>query len=97
MPPVLLDVEGPKHHIDAMATQLTLQVRRSIEAAPCSMRALARQAGVQQTTLVRILSGEREATLATARAVAAALHDWSHTCTKAAEGLDRAISKKEAP
>ena len=91
---VPLDRKGLWHHIDAMTTQLTRQVQRAIEAVPCSIRALAREAGVPQSTLVRIQSGKREATLAVAQAIAGALSVWSKTCTKAADSLVRAISKK---
>ena len=79
-----------------MSTNLTLQVQRAIKAAPCSLRALAREAHVPQSTLVRIQSGEREATLAVAKSVELALTNWGRDCTKAAVSLHRTIDRKEA-
>ncbi len=84
-----------RHHIDVMPTNLTRQVQRAITAAPCSIRALAREAGVSQSILVRIQSGEREATLAVAKSVERALASWGRDCTKAAALLYRAIHRKE--
>ena len=84
-----------RHHIDAMPTDLTRQVQRAIAAAPCSIRALAREAGVSQSILVRVQSGEREATLAVAKSVERALTNWGRDCTKAAASLRTAIHRKE--
>ena len=85
-----------RHHIDALATLLTRQVQRAINAAPCSIRALAREAGVAQSILVRVQSGEREATLAVATSIERALSNWGRDCTKAATTLRRAINRTEA-
>ena len=79
-----------------MTTVLTRQVQRAIKAAPCSIRALAREAGVPQSTLVRIQSGERETTLAVATSIERALTNWGRDCTKAATTLRRTIDRKEA-
>ena len=57
--------------------ELTATVIAAIEAAPCSPRALAREAGVPHSTLSRIKSGERGATVAVAIAVADALERWA--------------------
>ena len=85
-----------RHHIDVMPTTLTRQVQRAITAAPCSIRALAREAGVPQSTLVRIQTGEREATLAVAKSIERALGNWGRACHKAAVSLRRTIDRKEA-
>ena len=79
-----------------MPTNLTRQVQRAITAAPCSIRALAREAGVPQSTLVRIQTGEREATLAVAKSVERALGTWGRVCNKAAVSLRSTIDRKEA-
>jgi transcriptional regulator with XRE-family HTH domain len=72
--------------------RLTLRVRKAIDAAPCSVRELARDAGVPHSTLVRITSGERLATAAVAGRIAAALAVWGRRCRKLANDLDQALA-----
>ncbi len=70
---------------------LTEIVARAVEDAPCSLRALAREAGVPHSTLIRIVNGERDATPAVARAVAEALRRWSDQCAASAAGIERRL------
>ena len=67
----------------------------AIEEAPASMRALAREAGIPHSTLVRIRQGRLGVTPAVARAVADALQEWSTVCTEGSDGLKRALSQVE--
>jgi predicted transcriptional regulator len=69
---------------------LTGAVRRALEDAPCSVRALAKQAGVPHSTLVRIGDGSREATPAVAEAVARALRTWGKRCDQLAQWIEYA-------
>ena len=78
------------HNIYAMPDKVTQAVIAAIEDAPCSVKALADAAGVPQSTLARILSGERNATPEVAVAVAKALEGWSRDCDEAAESVRRA-------
>ncbi len=72
-----------------MSYTLTRAVQAAIAKAPCSVRALAIAAGVPQSTLARIESGERQATDDVARKVVAALEGWGRDCTKAAHRVQR--------
>ena len=54
---------------------------------PGTVRALARQAGVPHTTLVRIAAGELGASPMVAERVAAALDSWARSCSAGAEKL----------
>ena len=74
-----------------MNTKLTLAVRRAVEAAPCSVNALATVAGVQQATLSRIMSGDRQATAALAEKLKAALEGWGRDCRVGARGIGKAL------
>ena len=64
--------------------RLTEAVIRGLKTAPCSLRALARTAGVSHVQLLHITQGKRRATPAVARRVARALESWSETCARAA-------------
>jgi hypothetical protein len=72
---------------------VTLAVRRALEHAPCSVRALARAADVPASTLVRIQSGDRTATRAVALAVSRALRAWGQKCTTLADAVERAAAR----
>lgn len=56
---------------------LSAAVITAVQNAPCSTRALAREAGVPHSTLSRIMSGERGATTVVATAIAGALERWA--------------------
>ena len=77
--------------------QLTRRVRGAIKAAPCSIRELAKQAGIPHSTLVRIARDERMATADVAERVGKALAvwgnrylGWGNRCFKEAERLQNA-------
>jgi len=70
--------------------RLTDAVIQGLKAAPCSLRALARTAGVSHVQLLHITQGKRRATPAVARRVARALERWSETCGRAAARIREA-------
>ena len=55
-------------------------VRRAIRRAPCSIRALARTAGVSHVVLAEIVNGRERATQRVALKVAQALEAWAARC-----------------
>ena len=63
-------------------------VRRALAQVPGSMRALAKEAGIPHSTLVRIKQGQLGASPAVATAVADAFGRWADRCSSA-EGLLR--------
>jgi len=75
-----------------MATSLRTALRRALAGAPCTLRELARAAGVAHSTLLRIQTGERPASPAVAARVAGALRTWGTRCTALADALERAAS-----
>ena len=75
-------------------TRLEEALRKALEQAPGTLRAIAREAGVPHSTLVRIKRGERGATVEVARAVADAFGRWSGRCGSA-EGLLRDALSQE--
>jgi plasmid maintenance system antidote protein VapI len=88
---VTVATPGVWQHIAAMPTdRLTETVMKAVRGAPCSVRALARQAGVPDSTLVRIVAGERAATPAVAAAVARALDEWGAQCGQLAKVIRQA-------
>jgi len=72
---------------------MTLQkaVRQAIARAPCSERALARQAGIDQSTLLRIRQGKEKASERVARAVARALEQWGASCARGVSQIRAAL------
>jgi transcriptional regulator with XRE-family HTH domain len=70
--------------------RLTSAVIRALESAPCSLRALARTAGVSHVQLLHITQGKRRATPAVAAKVAEALDTWSTRCAEGARGIRQA-------
>jgi len=71
----------------------TRAVVRALEHAPCSLRALAREAGVSHVWLVQIHKGRRPASVATAAKIARALRLWGATCERLAAAIDRSTPK----
>jgi lambda repressor-like predicted transcriptional regulator len=63
----------------------------ALEAAPCSTRKLAREAGVSHALLQMVRDGNRTCTPQVAKAVADALEKWSRECQVAAQGLREAL------
>ena len=77
-----------------MADQLTQAVRKALDAAPGSLRSVARAAGLSHTLLRMIRDGERSATPAVAKAVAKALEQWEKNCGQAAARLRRVTKER---
>ncbi len=73
-------------------TRLTDVVRKGIDAVP-NVSALAKAAGVSQSLLARIQTGERQATPAVARRVAQALIVWGAKAVRAAGRIRQAIPR----
>ena len=73
-------------------TRLTHAVRKGIDAVP-NVSALAKAAGVSQSLLARIQSGQRQATPAVARKVAKALIAWGAKAMRAAGRIRQAIPR----
>ena len=71
---------------------LDIVVRRAIRRAPCTIRALARQAGVSHALLAAIVAGQRGATPAVAQEVARALDTWSARCAQDAATIHAAVA-----
>ena len=85
----------------ALSAHMTLEaaLRRAIRRAPCSMRALARTAGVSHVQLQGIVTGRERATPRVARLVAKALERWATQCGTEAARVRAALkghSHKEA-
>ena len=77
-----------------MSDVLADAIRRAVEAAPCSVSALAREADISQSLLARILTGEKGATPETAAKITAALDAWARRCAAGAEIIRRANSNR---
>lgn len=65
----------------------------ALEAAPGSVRELAREAGLSESLLRHVRDGRRRLTPETGDAVAAALRRWSERCRTAAEVVDSAVTE----
>ncbi|MFN2566138.1 MAG: hypothetical protein ABR499_14170 [Gemmatimonadaceae bacterium] len=74
---------------------LTSAVAAAVRGAPCTVRALAWAARVPDSTLVRIVAGERAATIEVAGAVARALQQWGASCDRLARRIRAASEKTE--
>jgi hypothetical protein len=66
-------------------------VRRAIRRAPCSIRALARTAGVSHVVLAEIVNGRERATRRVALKVARALETWAARCAGEAAAIRAAV------
>lgn len=78
-----------------MSEELAQAVREALERVPCSDRALALKAGVSQSTVYRIRTGERGCSPAVAEALADALEAWAGDYREAATGLRRTLEERE--
>jgi transcriptional regulator with XRE-family HTH domain len=74
----------------------TLQevVRFALAEVPGSLRAIAREAGVPHSTLVRIRQGDRDATREVAEALADALGRWAADCRSAELSLREFLTQE---
>ena len=70
--------------------RLEAAFRRALRDAPCSLRALAREAGVAHSTLVRARDGDMAVTPAIVDAVVEALRRWEEKCSTLADDLEAA-------
>ena len=66
-------------------------LRRAIQQAPCTIRALARTAGVSHVMLAGIATGREHATPRVALKVARALEQWSARCSAQAARVRAAV------
>jgi hypothetical protein len=66
-------------------------LRRAIRRAPCSIRALARTAGVSHVMLAAIVNGRERATRRVALKVARALELWAARCAGEAAAIRAAV------
>jgi hypothetical protein len=66
-------------------------VRRAIRRAPCSIRALARTAGVSHAMLAAVVTGRERATRRVALKVARALEQWAARCAGEAAAIRAAV------
>lgn len=66
-------------------------LRRAIRRAPCSIRALARTAGVSHAMLAAIVKGQERATPRVALKVAGALERWAARCAGEAAAVRAAV------
>jgi len=80
-----------------MREPLNTRVREAIAQAPCSVRSLARAAGVSPAILRHISSGLRAATPAIAERVATALDQWGARCVHLAAKVRAAARKVPTP
>ena len=81
----------------SMPDPLTRAVLAALDAAPCSLRALAREADLSHTVLVHIRAGKRAVTPALARRVAKALRTWATACQQSSDRITRAVSTRGKP
>jgi hypothetical protein len=80
-------------HIGKVGDTLTREVLAAIATAPCSLRALAREAGVAHSLLIQVQQGAFRATPALAEKLAAALERWGTGCLDAARRV-RAVARR---
>lgn len=83
------------HYYHAMHEALTEAVRELLDRIPGSDRALALAAGVPQSTVSRIRTGERSCTPEVARALADVLGRWASDCRDAEAALRQALQDEE--
>jgi hypothetical protein len=75
---------------------LDTALRKAIRGAPCTMRALARTAGVSHVMLVGIVAGRERATPRVAQKVAHALELWAARCAREAAAVRRAVEGRNS-
>jgi hypothetical protein len=78
-----------------MREHLANEIRKALAAAPCTLRALGRAAGVSNAALVRIRRGTLAATPTVALKLADALEHWATSCAGAAKRLR--VAARQAP
>ena len=83
--------------IGQVRENLTRELLSAIDAAPCSLRALAREAGVAHSLLVQVQQRDFHATPGLAAKIAGALEQWGTRCTTAARKLRAAARRVRTP
>ncbi len=78
-----------------MEDDLTRTLRTAIAKSPTSRRELCRAAGVEQSVLARVLTGERRATPLLCKRIARALQNFGTNCTEGAMLLRRALISRK--
>lgn len=78
-----------------MTSEAAEEVRSVLDRKPASDRALALEAGVPQSTVSRIRTGDREPTPEVLEALADALGRWANTCRDAESDLRRILQQEE--
>ena len=78
-----------------MKQPLVSVLKRAIRRAPCSIRALARTAGVSHVMLAAIVTGKERVTPRVAMLVARALEKWSAECAGEAAAIRAALEEPE--
>ena len=86
-----LDVIGLADQIGKYTMTLDPALRRAIRRAPCTIRALAREARVSHVMLVGIVTGRERATSRVALKVAKALERWGARCVGEAAAIRAAV------
>ena len=84
---------SPMRKLSPMRANLAGEVRAAIAAAPCSMRSLARAAGISHNSLARLRQGTLAATPTIAVKLAEALELWGAGCQRAAKRLRTAARR----
>ena len=84
-------------HIGKVRENLTAALVDAIDVAPCSLRALARAAGVSHALLQQIKRGDFNATREVAEKVAGALDGWAGRCAGAARKVRAAARRVPNP
>lgn len=88
-PPGALALPSISPHIEDMEEPRTA-LQKALDATPASIRALAREAGVDDRLLRLIRDGERNLTPAVRDALVDALGRWENRCREASEALEAA-------
>ena len=87
-----LTVGGELDRLSSTTMTLETVLRHAIRRAPCTIRALARAAGVSHTMLAAIEKGKERATPRVALEVARALETWGTRCHSEAAKVRTAIA-----
>lgn len=87
---------GRHYTYATMSEELAEAVRKILDAVPGSDRELAIKAGVPQSTVSRIRTGERGCTPEVAEALADALAAWGKDCREAETDLRRALQREDS-
>jgi hypothetical protein len=77
------------------STSLTAAVRRALRGTPFSLRALAREAEVPHSSLVRIQAGQLNASPDMAASLARALRKWGRQCNRLAATIEDGMKPRQ--